>query len=361
MNSTKHHRPLVISFAVQATIKQMASNFPDLDVRFVDDIAPSQRLAVYDQADAMIAAGNRVNAGTIGPWDHLKFVQTLGSGYNNLELEELRQQGIVVAHNPGHNAQAVAEHVIMSAMYLLREMSQAHSMVHGHFANRRYLAGQIRELSGLTFGLYGYGHIGQTLTRLLQPFDVTILYHQRHQVASHEERFGVRYVSANEIWTASDVVVLSVPLTPHTYHLASASEFERMKPTAIVINVGRGPVVDEEALAAALVKRRIGGAALDVFEKEPLDPKSPLLHLPEEIRPRVLYSPHVSGVTQQSLQRMTVAAFDNVRRFFNREKPLHLLVPEDEVSLWTWQHNVRRQQPARHRNEESEDIHSPKR
>ncbi len=358
----KQDRPLVISFALHPAIKQMVGYFPKLDVRFVDEIAPSQRLAVYDHADAMIAAGNGVNANTLNAWHNLKFVQTLGSGYNNVDLDDLQKQGVALAHNPGHNAQAVAEHVIMSAMYLLRDMNRAHGMVkQGHFENRHNLAGQIRDLSGLVFGLYGFGHIGQTLTRFLVPFDVKVLYHQRHQALAQEKKYGAKYVSADEIWRASDILVLSVPLTEDTYHLVSGPQLAALKSTAMVINVGRGPVVDEEALARALAQSQIGGAALDVFETEPLDPNSPLLHLPESARSHVLFSPHVSGVTEQSLKKMATAALDNVQRFFNHEEPLHRLLPEEGIPPWTGQHDVHRQQPASHRSEELGDIRSPRR
>ncbi len=362
MTNYKRKRPLVISFALQPVIKQMTRHFSQLEVRFVDDIAAPQRIAAYNQAAAMIAAGNAVSANTLEPWHNLEFVQTLGSGYNNLDIEELRKRGIVVAHNPAHNAQAVAEHAIMSAMYLLRDMDRAHRMVaEGRFADRRHLAGQIRDLSGLIVGLYGFGHIGQTMTRLLQPFGADVLYYQRHRVPAEEERYGARYVSANELWTTADIVVLSVPLTQDTYHLVSEPQFAALKSTAIVINVGRGPVVDEKALALALTEGQIAGAALDVFETEPLSPDSPLLHLPEAIRSRILFSPHVSGVTQQALKKMTLAALANVQRFFSHEQPLHLLVPEEAVPPWTWQHDVRQKRAAIHRSEESADIRSPRR
>ncbi|PSR29442.1 MAG: hypothetical protein C7B47_01635 [Sulfobacillus thermosulfidooxidans] len=358
MTYREQNRPLVISFAQQPLIRQMVSHFPLLDVRFVDDIAASQRLGIYDQAVCMIAAGNPVNSHTLTPWHHLQFVQTLGSGYNNLDMAELRRRGIVAAHNPGHNAQAVAEHVLMSAMYLLRNMGAAHQMVtQARFSDRQRLAGQIQDLNGLTLGIYGFGYIGKALARLSLPFDVHILYHQRHPVPDWERQYGVQYVSADEIWRSSDIVVLTVPLTEATYHLASNSQFDMMKSTAIVINVGRGPVVDEKALAQALIDQKIAGAALDVFESEPIDPNSPLLHLPEPIRHRVLFSPHVSGVTRQALQKMIKGALDNVQRFVNHEPLLHQLLPEEHINPWDWRDGVLQKLSASHPSGESVDIH----
>lgn len=330
-------RPLVISFAQQPLMRRAAALFNDLDVRFIGDIAAPTRMATFSQARAMIAAGNAVNERTLAPWGQLEYVQTLGSGYNNLDLAALALRRIVAAHNRGQNAQAVAEHVLMSAMYLLRDMGDAHEMVlGGSFGDRQRLAGSIRDLSGLTLGIYGLGSIGQRLAAFGKVFDLHMVYHQRHRNLAWERETAIRYVPAGALWGMSDIVVLAVPLTEATHHLAGPDSLSQMKPSAVLVNVGRGAVVDEHALADVLMRRAIYGAALDVFESEPLDASSPLRNLPLEVRRRVLFSPHIAGMTTQSLEKMAASALRNVQHYFSHEPLRDQLIPEDGLNPWDW-------------------------
>ncbi|AUW94679.1 hypothetical protein BXT84_12590 [Sulfobacillus thermotolerans] len=345
-------RPLVVSYAQQPLMRQIAATFPALDVRFVDDIAAPTRISIFNQARAMIVAGNPVNAHTLEPWTTLEFVQTLGSGYNNVDLSALQDRHIAAAHNPGQNAYAVAEHALMSAIYLMRHMGAAHTMVlNGQFSQRQQLAGTIRDMRGLTLALYGMGQIGQQLVRLATPFGMNLIYYQRHRHPQVEHEYAVRYVAPDELWKLADIVVLTVPLTDATFHLVGKDQLACMKPGSVLINVGRGPVVDEQALAQALIEERLYGAALDVFETEPLSESSPLRSLPPPVQERTLFSPHISGVTQQALTAMATHALENVQCFFAQQSVHHVLVPRPGVNLWQWQNDGRQKSFATHPNE----------
>ncbi len=333
----KSTRPLIISFAQQSLVRQKADEIPELNVRFVDDIAAVAREEVFGQAVGMIAAGNSVSENTLTGWNRLEFVQTLGSGYNNLDLAALANRQVVVAHNPGQNAQAVAEHALMSAMYLLREMGRAQTMVlQGKFTERHMLAGTIRDLSGMTMGIYGLGTIGKSLAHIAGGFGMRLTYYQRHREREFEAVEHIAYVDPHELWTHSDIVVMTLPLTRATFHLVGDAELGLMPRSSVLINVGRGAVVDQEALASALSGGEILGAALDVFEKEPLDESNPLMHLPPAIQDRLLLSPHVSGVTRQALEKMAQEALRNVMRYFDAQAVCHQLVPEPGVNLANW-------------------------
>ena len=186
----------------------------------------------------------------------------------------------------------------------------------------------------------GWVRLGNALLHSGKRLICTWVYHQRHRNLAWEKETAIRYVSAGALWGMSDIVVLAVPLTEATYHLAGPEVLSQMKPSAVLINVGRGAVVDEHALADVLMRRAIYGAALDVFESEPLDASSPLRNLPLEIRRRVLFSPHIAGMTTQSLERMAASALRNVQHYFSHEPIQDQLIPEDGANPWDWRNAV---------------------
>jgi glyoxylate reductase len=164
-----------------------------------------------------------------------------------------------------------------------------------------------REIHDSTLGILGMGRIGEQVARRARAFDMRLLYHNRQRRPAAEETLGARYVSQDELLAASDYVVLNVPLTPQTQRLIGRKELARMKPTAILINVSRGPVVDTDALTEALTARTIYAAALDVTDPEPLPRDHPLLRLDN-----VTITPHLGSATEETRQRMTEAAIENL-------------------------------------------------
>jgi lactate dehydrogenase-like 2-hydroxyacid dehydrogenase len=165
----------------------------------------------------------------------------------------------------------------------------------------------------------GFGTLGQAVARIGHGFGVKLLYHKRTRLTPREERrWRVRYAPMDELLARSDVVSVQIPLTPETHHVIGRREIGLMKPTAILVNIARGPVIDEAALGEALLSGAIAGAGLDVFTDEPPHPDSPLRRAPN-----VVYTPHVGGSTQEALARNMKQACDNVRRVAAGKPPLN--------------------------------------
>ncbi len=164
-----------------------------------------------------------------------------------------------------------------------------------------------REIHGSTLGIVGMGRIGTQVARRARGFDMTILYHNRHRKPDAETSLGARYVSLDELLMQSDYVLLTVPLTRETEGLIGTNELAKMKPTAVLINIARGPVVNTDALRKALTDRTIFAAALDVTAPEPLPRDHPLLTLPN-----VIITPHLGSATEQTRQRMGEMSIENL-------------------------------------------------
>jgi D-3-phosphoglycerate dehydrogenase / 2-oxoglutarate reductase len=243
-----------------------------------------------------------------------------GAGLDMIQVDEATAAGVLVANVPGANARTVAEHAIWSVMALLRRYPQVtHDLHSSGWAAARAHSDYGRELSGRTLGILGFGNIGRTLARIAQQgFGMPILVHTRSPVTEA----GVEPVSLPELLTRADVVVLCAPLTDMTRGLIDAAALARMKPGAILVNVARGPLVVEDALIQALASGHLGGAAQDVFDTQPLPPVHPLLQLPN-----VILTPHMAGITEESMLRMGQGVVAETRRILAGALPKNLVNP----------------------------------
>ncbi|MBX3578187.1 MAG: hydroxyacid dehydrogenase [Rhizobiaceae bacterium] len=245
-----------------------------------------------------------------------------GAGMDMIPVEAATTAGVLVANVPGVNARSVAEHVFFASMALLRRFR----MMDRDLRGKSWLAGRAHadlthELAGRTVGIIGYGHVGQEVGRIAREgfrLDVVISSRSARSVPDY-----ARFVSVDELVEEADVVVLSCPLTPETTGLLSSDRIRRMKPSAIVVNVSRGPVIDDEALIAALREGRIGGAALDVFVTQPLPPEHPYFSFDN-----VIITPHMAGITEESMMRMGTGAAAEALRVLGNELPVNLRNPE---------------------------------
>jgi phosphoglycerate dehydrogenase-like enzyme len=179
------------------------------------------------------------------------------------------------------------------------------------------------ELRNKTVGVIGTGLVGREVVKRLQGWEVEILVSDVVRDQAFAERYGARYVELAELFTHADVVTVHAPLLPSTHHLVSETVLRSMKPSSYLINTSRGPLVDEAALATALKEGWIAGAALDVFETEPLPSDSPLLGLPN-----VTLTQHIAGVTWESMQAMTAMAVDSVATVLRGETPRTAVNPD---------------------------------
>lgn len=248
-----------------------------------------------------------------------KLWQMLLAGYDNLDLDVFRSNDLPVANTPGQfSARGLAEHALMLMLCTLQGFTKSqHDLRSGVFF--RAIG---HELSGRTLGLIGTGSSGREFARLCQPLGLPVVgINPPGPSADEAARLGITMLSGlEELLSVADVISIHVPLAPDTRGLLGKAEFGKMKPGAILINVARGPIVDQDALVDALREGQIAGAGLDVFAVEPLPLDDPLLTLDN-----VVLTPHVAGATYETAERRAVAAAENVRRVARGDDPLYLV------------------------------------
>jgi len=245
----------------------------------------------------------------------LRAVVIHGTGIDLVPLAAAAQHGALVANLPGGNAQSVAEYCVMAMLMLARNVvSIVASLRSGSWDQARALGAGVHEISAMTLGLVGVGEIGKRVARICrQGLGMRVLGNQRRL-----DRLGPDAEPAplEDLLRSSDFVVITCPLTPQTHHLLNASALALMKPTAWLVNVGRGAVVEEQALVAALREKRIAGAMLDVYEHYRLEPGHPFFSLEN-----IVLTPHLAGMTRESRARMGVAAAEEMLRMLAGERP----------------------------------------
>ena len=256
----------------------------------------------------------------------LKLVQVGSAGTDRIDVEALGEMGVRVANGGGGNAVAVSEHAVALMLTVYRKLDiQFSSVAAGRWGDDlKKWSSSTRELTGKTVGIVGLGRIGQEVAKRLRGFDCKLYYSDMAPRASDLEcALGVTRLELDELLEISDVVTLHVPLTVHTRRLIGARELDLMKPTAFLINVSRGPVVDEAALIEGLRAGKIAGAGLDVLEQEPTDPNNPLLQMEN-----VAVTPHLASFAQEAVERSFGFAVHNAARVVNGEEPLSVVLPD---------------------------------
>ena len=260
----------------------------------------------------------------------VKFVQVTGAGLDRLDLPLLKQRGIAVANVAGGSNEAVAEYAVTTASVLLRKFAWADAEIRrGNYRDfrARMIADSLLGLDGLTVGIVGFGIIGLAVATAFHKRGCSILYFDPAPRDPHAaEALGAKGCSLDELLQAADVVTLHVPLLPQTTGLIGARELSLMRPHSVLIQGSRGGVVDELALASALQSGKPAGAAVDVYSAEPPSADHPLFALQGEAAQRVLFTPHIAGVTRQSTAFLCRSAWHNIERFFSGSEALRDVV-----------------------------------
>lgn len=291
------------------------------DIVVAPDVKPETLYRLIADADVLVVRAHL-------PEDiferklRLRGIVRHGVGLDMIPMEQATAHKIPVANVPAVNAEAVAEHCISAMLLLVRRMHRMDHDLHMIGWNEsRSLADHGTELLGRTVGIVGVGNVGQRVAEICHAgFRMRTLGNQRRLNA-----LPAFMVSADieTLFRESDFIVLSCPLTPETRHLVNRERISLMKYTSFVVNVSRSPVVDANALVAALRERRIAGAALDVYGEHPLPRDHPLLDLDN-----VVLTPHAAGITQESMRRMSQAAAQEVLRLLSGSRPKNFVNPE---------------------------------
>jgi D-3-phosphoglycerate dehydrogenase len=268
----------------------------------------------------------------IGDWSHsihvdravieragrCRLIQQPTAGYENIDVAAADEHGIPVANAGPANANAVAEHAVMLVLGCLRQLREAIADAEaGEWDQEAWIAKDLGDLYQRTVGILGFGAIGQSIAQRLKGFECQTLYHRRNRLEpADEERLGVAYAELDQLLRRSEVLVLALPLNATTRGMMNGERLATLPSGAIVVNVSRGDIIDEDALIAALLAGRLGGAGLDVFSVEPLPAGHKFGGLPN-----VLMTPHVAGATAQSKRNILVNSITNVARVARGEAP----------------------------------------
>lgn len=282
------------------------------------DVLPAESIRGYD---ALIVLTPRVAASTLDGVDRLRVVARFGVGYDNVDINACTAAGVLVTITPDGVRRPVAVSalaLILAATHRIRERDDL--VRSGRWHDKLDLMGF--GVTGRTLGLVGWGNIGREVSRMCAPLQMRQLAADPYANTAAAAEVGVELVELDELFRLADVVVVTCALTPDTHHLVNAERIELMKPTSFLVNVARGPIVDQTALTDALTRRRITGAALDVFDPEPPDPDDPLLKLDN-----VILSPHAIAWTDELARGNGSSAVRSVLDVAAGRTPAHPVNP----------------------------------
>lgn len=284
------------------------------DVQVYDDSTHEEVIERIQGARVVVTKELPVGADLLSQFpDTVKLIVEAGTGYNNIDLNAAKERGITVCNIPAYSTERVAHTVIMMILNFASTMQKQIGMLtKGDRSNfTKYLQVSHTEVNGKTLGVVGAGHIGMEVIKVAKALGMNVLIHTRTPKADGD---GIRYVSLDELLEHSDYITLHCPLNEQTKHMINKDTIAKMKSSAVIINTGRGALINEADLCEALVAKRIAGAGLDVQEVEPPVEDSPLYTLDN-----VIITPHMGWKGLETRQRLVGIIRDNVQAFLKGE------------------------------------------
>lgn len=299
---------------------RLGARFPGLRVAHLQHSTGLEQ----ELADADIFMGYSLGPDLLSRAHKLQWIHAVSAGVTQFMYPELRERGVLVTNATSVHAIPIAQHILGMLVALARRFPDSlRQQQQGLWGQNELWTAPVkpRELSGQTILFIGFGEIGRETARLLRPLEMHIwaVTHSGSSTSDLAERFFTAS-KLHDVLPQADFVVVAAPDTPQTRNMLGAREFALMKPTAYLINIARGTLIDEPALIDALQRNRIAGAALDVTVKEPLPPESPLWKLPN-----AFITPHVSGATENTWQRQEELIAENLQRWFEGKQPRNLV------------------------------------
>ncbi|AXK52255.1 MULTISPECIES: 2-hydroxyacid dehydrogenase [Pseudomonas] len=301
------------------------------EVTLIEDLGPTGLKALRQalpSADGLLGASLRLDAELLDLAPRLQAVASVSVGVDNYDIDYLTRRGILLSNTPDVLTETTADTGFALILATARRVVELANLVRAGQWNRNI--GPLHfgsDVHGKTLGIIGMGRIGEALAQRGHfGFGMPLIYHSNSPKPAVEQRFNARYRSLEQLLQEADFICLTLPLTEKTQGLIGRRELALMRPQSIFINISRGKVVDEAALIEALQERRIRGAGLDVFEREPLDHRSPLLQLPN-----VVATPHIGSATHETREAMARCAVDNLLAALSGQRPANLV----NSAAWT--------------------------
>ncbi|MDR1586391.1 MAG: hypothetical protein LBS57_02910 [Treponema sp.] len=300
----------VIFFPRETGEKDLIAGAKDAEVVLVDAITPVSRVLIEQMP-------------------RLKMIHSEGVAYDKIDLGAADERRIFVCNNKGCNAAAVAEQAILLMLAWLRSTIAGDRAVREgrqiEMKERKMIEG-ITELGDCAVGLVGFGSIAKAAALRLKAFGCAVYYYAPHRkVKEEEENFGVQYAELDKLAEMADIVSIHAAVTSRTKGMINAAFLQKMKPTAFIVNTARGEIVDNAALREALIAGTIAGAAFDTLYPEPTPKDHPLVDLPDNCRDKVVFAPHLGGITASSFKRAHHDMWNNVARLARGEKPINII------------------------------------
>jgi D-3-phosphoglycerate dehydrogenase len=294
----------------------------DPELRLAERPTAEAIMDVARQADAVMVTYAKLTGDMIRGFERCRSIGRFGIGVDNIDIEAATQAGIVVTYVPDYCVDEVSDHAMALLLALARKVT---------FGNRLVQAGRwempavvpIHRLRGRTLGLVGFGKIPQLLVPKAQAFGLKVIAFDPFVADQAVAGLGVELVGLDELLARADFISVHAPLTPETHHMFDGNAFARMKPEALLINTARGPLVDIQALAAALDAGHLAGAALDVLPEEP-----PPADLAVIDRDNVILTPHTAFYSEEALLDLQTKAAEDVARVLSGERPIYPVNPE---------------------------------
>jgi D-3-phosphoglycerate dehydrogenase len=296
---------ILISDDLSPEAKSILERIPGAQVDVRVGLKPQELREIIGGYEALaVRSATKVTKEILDAAQKLRVIGRAGTGVDNIDLAAASRRGVVVMNAPGGNSVSVAEHTLALLLSLARQIADASQSTRtGKWEKKKFSSG--RELLGKTLGVIGTGSIGALVVRRAQAFGMKVLGYDPFLAAEAAAKLGIELVDLPEIWKRCDAITLHVPLTEQTRNMVGKEQLAQMKPGALIVNCARGGLVDERALADALRRGKVGGAALDVFEHEPPAADHPLFSCPNFIG-----TPHLGGSTEDAQQNVATIVCD---------------------------------------------------
>ncbi|BAC07877.1 phosphoglycerate dehydrogenase [Thermosynechococcus vestitus] len=297
---------VLVSDPIEQVGLDLLAQVAQVDVKI--GLSEEELIKIIPEYDAlMIRSGTKVTKDVIEAANQLKIIGRAGVGVDNVDVPAATRKGIIVVNSPEGNTIAAAEHTLAMMLSLARHIPDANAAVKAGQWDRKRFTGV--EIYKKTLGIIGLGKIGSHVATVARAMGMKLLAYDPYLSTERAEQLGCRLVELDVLFAESDFITLHLPKTPETQHLINAKTIAKMKPTARIINCARGGIIDEVALVEALKSGRLAGAALDVFENEPLEADSPLRSLGME----AILTPHLGASTEEAQVNVAIDVAEQIR------------------------------------------------